>query len=227
MAIQKPTKFSIGRFTNGACVVIGFVHKGFLHGIIIKTSYPNFYKFISCVKMYEFYEVGEMSYYNFKRIKLFNIIRRIFKEFCGCVNETIDFLAEISDLPSCALRYPFLNTTDTRTVLIEKISIKNRLYNYVNLNSNTELELIKIISKKYGKKMIVNDIYNSNEKKSVKGDMFTKSCTIQPPSFHNGKIFIDLHAYRAMEPIYQNYIDVLHKKQGVKDEFEMLVNKIN
>ena len=196
---------------------------GTLRGIVINTSrHHNVYKRFKFIKLNEFYQ-EEIKEPRFKKIKLFRTFRK-----SGDVDEILNFLTEISNLPICAWKYSFL--TESRNVLIEKsfnYSHKHIFYKYATFNSRTELELIKIIANKYNRynASVVENVFTSLITTNIINDAFEYGCTIRIPSFHNKTIYLELNTYQAMAPLYQMYIDKIFKQNISETEIEFLVNK--
>jgi hypothetical protein len=219
------TKFSIGRFTNGAYTIYGFIYSGLLHGIVIRTTHPDIYRLFSFLKLYEFnFSVDNIP--EFKKIRLVKSILRSITGYYG-VSEIIDFMTEVTDLPTCAFKCSNFISSERRTVLIEKYNLKSIFSNYTNLDEQLELTLIKTISKKYGGKGIVKNIYVSNKKNEHIGDRHENICTITVPCFHNKTIFIELKALRELTPLYQAYIDSMYRINVLEKGLDYNVNKIN
>jgi hypothetical protein len=219
---KKITKFSIGKFTNGAYVICGFIINGKVIGIITKTNYNNVYGKFSFVRLPEFHNPTDLVP-QFKKKVLFKFLKFLNSYD---VNYLTDFLTEMSDLPTSAWRYKDVINKGKRTVIIEKVSRKNILCNYANIDSESELMLVKMISKKYGKKLIT-DVYVSTEAKKGRGDIYDNECIVSIPSIHNTILFVELNTYSSMKPLYQMYVDLMHTTNGVDKEFKNLVNKIS
>ena len=113
-----------------------------------------------------------------------------------------------------------------RIVLSEKVSRKNILINYENLDADSELELVQIIAKKYSN--TVFDVYrNDFQKKENARGFYSKCCTVKISTINQVPIFVELNAYSEMADLYQMYFESIQKVLGVKNEMDILVNKKN
>ncbi len=229
------TKFSIGRFTNGAYTVCGVIIHKTLYGIILKTDYPSVHEKFSFIKLYDFnieteFNAETDTLPHFRKLNVFKKIFNIFFNFIkgGRVSDTLEFLKEISNLPQCALKYKDILYEERRIVLIEKKSYNSIFKDYANLNSEKEFKLIELITKKYKNQKFINELYSGESKKQFHdNDPFSHNCTVQIPTFHGEKIFVHINTYTGMSSIYEIYINALHSINMKEKGFNILVNKIN
>jgi hypothetical protein len=227
---HKIRNLSIGTFINGAYRVFGVLKKGILYGIVIKTNYPNVIKKFSFVKLPEFYS-KEDSFPQFKKkLNIFSKIILSFKYKLYASN-TLTFVEEICDLPSCALRYGNFLDFQKRNVLFEKTDLKrNKISHFLKLKKEQEFELIKIVAGKYGKHNIVAVYLNFVPLIHLPRErLFDKDiyCNVKLYSYHNEEIFVVFREYHILSRVYDIFIKAFLRENNIEDEIKEFIEKTN
>lgn len=204
--VRKIIKFSVGRFTNGISLFFGVMWYGKFFGVTLRNYFPH----IVINKRFVFYNqyLSEDDVMSFiRKVRPF-----YYYYFYSNIDDVIAFLFEVLNLKLCAWKYDsFIGQIDRR-VLIEKKTEKSIYKNYKHYNEEKEFELIKIIAKKYRKK-IVNDVYVGNRKEHC-ADIYSNICTVWVPSVFNGEVYIEFSISDYLEPIVQHYIDAKSERNS-------------
>lgn len=212
---KKVTRFSVGKFTDGLCVVRGVIVEGVVCGVVVKTMYPDIYEKGTYVELSEFYNIND-SFIRF--IKVRNFINYFFtiKKENVITEKLFDFIGEISDLPNCAWNYKHIINNGKRTVITEKYLKKNIVLNYKKMTPELELELVQLVCDKYNYDNFkaINCFYVSQHPMQYEGDVYSYTCPIKINSIHNKNLFLDLNTFQLLSGFYQLLVNTLNASKN-------------
>jgi hypothetical protein len=223
---KKITKFSIGRFTNGACVLFGIILKGNVYGFVINKSHWNNFPLFSFVSTPEFYSENDKYPHFLRKLNRLSRFFLILKDKWA-INRLVDCLDELSDIPMCAWKYKDFVNTGSREVLFEKQGIRREiLKHFESLNDGAEFDIINIVINKYDKK-IAKEFFNYKPTYTVYiWNTNDRYCPVHIPTFYNKTIYVVFDWIDILEPLFEKFVIIAQKEKGVDKEFEYLREKI-
>ena len=220
MQKQKITKFKIGKFTNGACDVFGFMISGKLFGIIVSTDYKNLYPKFSFIKTNEFVDKYCLEPMFLKRMNF--IQRQKLKSRTEQTDFIFKFLDDTINLPKNYLKYACIINNNKRKVLFEKKSETQLFKEHSELDGLDEWNLLNLLSKRETSGIIRKVSFSIEPSKNKSPAGFDKDCYVSIPTIHHGSLFIVFDIYVVLGTFIQMYVENKSFETGVKKDFEKI-----